>query len=151
MTVDDGILHSHTPYIGSVDDFDEPDNSLLCGADLNKPEVSMDYPDLDKYFTDVEIKAKFFPVFSKLLENQFMHGGSKYRAKNNKEFTDILCEAFPGRTGVEGVLWTMAKYLGRYNNYGREKDLLKVATYAFILWLKGGFYLKKDHDQDIKK
>lgn len=115
------------------------------------PELSMDFEDLDKYFTNIDQKKKHFPKFIELIKNQFWHGGSKYRAKRDKEFTDILCEAFPGRTGIEGVLWTMGKYLGRYNNYGREKDLLKVATYCYILWLKGGFHLVEEHEEDTDK
>jgi len=42
------------------------------------------------------------------------------------------------------------KYLGRYKNFGREKDLLKISAYMYILWLKGGFQFKEKHDEDIK-
>ncbi len=43
------------------------------------------------------------------------------------------------------------KYMFRYKNFHREKDLLKVATYCFILWLKTGGHLAETHDEDTNK
>jgi hypothetical protein len=43
------------------------------------------------------------------------------------------------------------KYLGRYKNFRREKDLLKIATYMYIAWLKEGYHKLEVHDEDIKK
>jgi len=63
--------------------------------------------------------------------------------------TDWVCEIVPGETGVDWVLGTMAKYIGRFINFKREKDLLKIATYCYIVWLKMGFHLNKDHDEDV--
>lgn len=106
---------------------------------------------LNKCDTNLDQKKKYFPKFIKLIKNQFWHGGSKYALNKEKEFTDGICEVFPGETGVDWILGTCMKYLGRYKNFGREKDLLKVATYCYILWLKGGFHLEKEHDEDTKK
>lgn len=106
---------------------------------------------LNTYSTTVEVKRKHFNKFAQLIKNQFEYGGSKYASNHVKEFTDLICETFPGESGVDWVLGTMMKYLGRYKNQGREKDLLKVAAYCYILWLKGGFHLNKEHDEDIKK
>lgn len=105
----------------------------------------------DHYNTGLDQKKDHFTAFTKLISNQFMHGGSKYKLKGDKEFTDAICEAFPGTSGVDWVLGTCMKYLGRYKNFGREKDLLKIATYMYLLWLKGGFHLNKEHDEDVKK
>lgn len=105
---------------------------------------------LNKYNTNVEQKKKYLKTFFKLIENQLIHGGSKYKGNNEKEFTDMICEAFPGETGVDFILSVCMKYLGRYKNFGREKDLLKISTYMYILWLKGGFQFKEEHDEDIK-
>ena len=108
----------------------------------------------DKETTGLKQKKDNYPTFSMLIQNQFNHGGAKYASSTSnaqKEFTDIICEAFPGDSGVDWVLGTCMKYLGRYKNFGREKDLLKVATYMYILWLKGGFYLNTTHDEDTKK
>jgi len=106
---------------------------------------------LNNHNTNLEEKKKNFKKFIKLIENQFMHGGNKYKLNNNKEFTDQICEIFPGETGIDWVLGTCMKYLGRYKNFGREKDLLKIATYMYLLWLKGGFHKLKQHDEDTKK
>ena len=103
--------------------------------------------------TTVEVKRKHFPQFAELIENQFNHGGDKYKASGGKEMTDLICETFPGDSGVDWALGTMMKYLARYKNFGREKDLLKIATYSYILWLKGGFHLldRKFHDEDTSQ
>lgn len=106
---------------------------------------------LAKYNTTVKVKREHFSKFADLIANQFNHGGGKYSLNGEKEFTDQICETFPGDSGVDWVLGTMMKYLGRYKNFGREKDLLKVATYCYILWLKNGNHLKEEHDEDVKK
>lgn len=106
---------------------------------------------LNKHSTTVEVKREHFPKFIELIKNQFDHGGEKYKATPDKEFTDLICESFPGESGVDWLLGTCMKYLGRYKNFGREKDLLKVATYMYIAWLKGGFHLEGQHDEDVKK
>ena len=106
---------------------------------------------LDKACTTVKQKKKYWHEFIELIKNQWWHGGDKYMLNEEKEFTDQICETFPGETGVDWVLGTCMKYLGRYKNFGREKDLLKVACYMYILWLKAGFHLSKKHDEDVKK
>jgi hypothetical protein len=110
-------------------------------------------PWLNRKNTGIEIKQENFDTFTELIKNQFWHGGDKYRLSHQvgKEFTDAICESFPGESGVDWVLGTQMKYLGRYKNFGREKDLLKVATYCYLLWLKGGFHLNQTHDQDIER
>lgn len=73
--------------------------------------------------------------FSLLVKDQFEYGAVKYRLKTDKEVTDLLVEQW----GLEWILGTMHKYVYRYTNLGREKDLLKIACYAYLLWLKFGF------------
>jgi len=104
---------------------------------------------LNHYDTAVPTKKKHFETFAQLIKNQFWHGGDKYKLSENKEFTDAICECFPGESGVDFILSTCMKYLGRYKNFGREKDLLKVATYMYICWLKGGFHKVDKHDEDV--
>jgi len=105
------------------------------------------------YNTDVKTKREHFPVFAKLIANQFKHGGDKYAldGQPDKEYTDLICEMSPGKTGFDWIFQTMAKYGGRYMNFGREKDLLKIATFAYIAWLKGGHHLSEKHDEDISR
>jgi hypothetical protein len=101
--------------------------------------------------TNLKTKEENFEEFVKLIKNQIIHGGEKYKGNDEEEFTDLICKSFPGESGIDWVLGTCMKYLGRYKNFGREKDLLKVSCYMYILWLKGGFHLEDHHDEDIKR
>jgi len=103
------------------------------------------------YNTDLKTKKKYWPKFVKLMQNQFEHGGEKYKLGEDKEITDWVNELAPGKSGIDWFLQTIAKYLGRFKNFGREKDLLKIAVYCYIAWLKKGFHKKKKHDEDINK
>ena len=86
------------------------------------------------------IKEKLNKFFE-LVNNQFTYGGKKYNADNSeKEATDILCE----RHGYRGLFWTMNKYIFRYRNFHQEKELLKIATYCYLLYLKRGFFVLKE-------
>jgi len=107
---------------------------------------------MDKtYNTDTKTKKECWPQFAKLIENQFIHGGDKYALNDGKEATDWVCELSGGETGADWILQTMCKYIARYKNFQREKDLLKIATYCFIMWLKKGHHLLGEHDEDTKK
>ena len=103
--------------------------------------------------TTVEAKRKNFDKFAKLISNQFNHGGDKYKLPgfDDREATDVISSVFGGESQFDWVLGTMLKYLFRFKNFHREKDLLKIATYCFILWLKQGNHLKEDHDEDVSK
>lgn len=105
------------------------------------------------YNTGIETKRENFQKFADLISNQFNHGGDKYAlaGQPDKEFTDLICEISPGKTGIDWVLQTMMKYIGRFLNFQREKDLLKIATFCYIAWLKMGCHLKVEHDEDNKR
>jgi hypothetical protein len=103
------------------------------------------------YNTNTETKAKEWSKFAKLIEDQFRHGGEKYKLGENKEATDWVCEGFPGETGADWMLGTMAKYLMRFKNFKRERDLLKMANYCFLIWIKMGFHINTTHDTDTRK
>jgi len=103
--------------------------------------------------TTCDVKAKHFQKFADLIGNQFKHGGDKYALPGmpDREATDVISSAFGGETQFDWILGTMMKYMFRFKNFGREKDLLKVATYCYILWLKQGNHLKVAHDEDTKR
>jgi len=103
------------------------------------------------YNTGLTVKRDNFEKFIKLISNQFEHGGEKYALGEDKELTDWVCELAPGNTGVDWILQTMAKYLGRFKNVKRERDLLKIATYAYICWIKLGFHIQSEHDEDVEE
>jgi len=78
--------------------------------------------------------------FFELIENQFQYGGQKYAQTETKEATDVLFDDF----GKNWLFGTIAKYVKRYSNLARERDLLKISCYMFILWLKRGFHLTRE-------
>ena len=105
------------------------------------------------YNTNVEVKREYFDQFVDFIKNQFEHGGDKYKVSedSDEEMTDMICRKFPGESGVDWALGLIDKYTGRFKNFQREKDLFKIATFAYIIWLKCGFHLNDEHDEDIKK
>jgi len=106
------------------------------------------------YSTIPSVKAKYWPKFAALMSQQFNHGGhEKYKLQGfeDREATDIISSVFGGESEFDWILGTMTKYIFRFKNLHREKDLLKVATYCYILWLKQGNHLKELHDTDTKR
>ncbi len=76
--------------------------------------------------------------FIELVNDQFAYGGKKYGLNSTRESTDVLFE----KHGHGWLFGTMDKYTFRYRNLQRERDILKIATYCFITWLKRGFWIK---------
>lgn len=105
------------------------------------------------YNTTIVVKKDNYKKFSDLIGNQFMHGGEKYKLPgfDDREATDVISQIFGGEDSNDWVLGTITKYVFRFKNFKREKDLLKIATYCYILWLKNGFHLQEDHDEDTKR
>lgn len=82
-----------------------------------------------------------FDTFVRLVEDQFKYGGVKYGDPNSttRETTDSLFE----NHGKNWLFGTIDKYTYRFKNLKRERDLLKIATYMYILWLKRGFFVQE--------
>lgn len=102
--------------------------------------------------TTVNVKQENWNKFSSLIENQFNYGGEKYKLQGfeDRESTDIISSVFGGNSEFDWILGTIMKYVFRFKNFQREKDLLKIATYCYILWLKQGNHLIENHDEDTK-
>jgi len=88
-----------------------------------------------------ELLNKFFGAVNR----QFSYGGVKYAQTSEKEATDVLFEDF----GANWLFGTIAKYVKRFSNLARERDLMKIACYMFILWLKRGFHLNEKGTKKI--
>ena len=103
--------------------------------------------------TTVDVKNANFEKFAALIGNQFKHGGDKYKLPgfDDREATDVISSVFGGPSEFDWVLGTMMKYIFRFKNFQREKDLLKIATYCYILWLKQGNHLAQTHDEDTAR
>ena len=80
-----------------------------------------------------------FNKFIKLVEDQFLYGGKKYALNDERESTDVLFD----KHGKNWLFGTIDKYTYRFRNLARECDLLKIATYVYILWLKRGFHVMR--------
>jgi len=129
------------------------DDCTTCMGECNRMEELYKKQIVTKCNTTVEVKRKYWPVFSNMVMNQFNHGGEKYLLDgfDDREATDVISSVFGGKSEFNWILGTMTKYIFRFKNFEREKDLLKIATYCFILWLKQGNHLKTTHEEDISK
>jgi len=96
--------------------------------------------------TTIQEKAKFWLQFEELIRRQWQHGGEKYAFSDDMEWTDVIREF-----DEHWVLGTILKYVGRYKILGRERDLLKIANYCFILWLQDGHHQRYSHDEDVDR
>ena len=81
---------------------------------------------------------KAFDTYINLCKDQFTYGGQKYGLTEKRESTDELFDAH----GKNWLIGTMDKYCYRFKNLQRERDLLKIGTYMYILWLKRGFFIQ---------
>ena len=84
--------------------------------------------------TSVKQKKELWPEFVKACESQWLCGGDRYKLSENKEFTDLVCEAV-GNIWIGG---TIIKYVGELKNEKPmpEVDFFKIAVWAFIWWIK---------------
>ena len=97
-----------------------------------------------KYDTFIEQKRKYFDKWVELIRDQFEYGGKKYAQGEKREATDLICEAW----GMEWRLGEMMKRLLRFKNLQREKDMLKLACEAYLVYLQMGYFKKHKHDSD---
>lgn len=87
-----------------------------------------------------------FNQFATLVQDQFTYGGKKYGINGNskRESTDMLFD----KHGKNWLIGTIDKYTFRFTNLARERDLLKIACYMYIMWLKRGFHVRDDGIND---
>ena len=81
--------------------------------------------------------GEFYKTFTNLVRDQFEYGGKKYALQEKRESTDELFDSF----GKNWLLGTMCKYVYRTKNVNRGRDILKLACYCYIIWLKRGFQI----------
>ena len=85
--------------------------------------------------TNIEMKREYFPKFVKLVEEQLSQGANKYANSNEREYTDLICDVVGTKQFIIG---NILKYSGRIINDDPRQatDIVKIATYAFLLWVK---------------
>jgi len=83
--------------------------------------------------TTIQLKREKFKEFCELIRQQFEEGAGKYSGNNEREATDFMTDYDPLY-----ILVTMMKYLWRIRNGDKRasEDIIKIATYAYIWWLK---------------
>jgi hypothetical protein len=88
--------------------------------------------------TSLKLKREMWPKFVAACESQWSGGGVRYALSDDKEFTDLVCEA----VGTGFIAGTLIKYVGEIINMRKagedipEVNFFKLAVYAFIWWLK---------------
>jgi hypothetical protein len=97
--------------------------------------------------TNLKIKEKYFPLFVSQIRDQLMKGAKKYAQSDEKEWTDLICDAVGTK---EYIIGCIMKYSGRIVNGDprQEEDVFKIATYAYLLWLK--LYAPDLPEDDLK-
>ena len=79
-----------------------------------------------------------FEEFMKGHVSQWEGGGTRYAYNDEKEWTDVICE----KVGNKWIGGNIIKYAGetynevRQGNKAPEVNLMKIAVYAFIWWIK---------------
>jgi hypothetical protein len=117
-------------------------HEIECAKQLGIP-VFFTLVDLVIYFMNKEKKVEgMFVKFVDLVRDQWEYGGKKYKLSdsNARESTDVLFD----KHGKNWLFGTIDKYTFRFKNLARERDLLKISCYMYILWLKRGFFLEED-------
>lgn len=91
--------------------------------------------------TSLKVKEKFFPRFHDMMMKQLKGGGKRYALGEDKEFTDLVCEA-GGEHGTNWIGQNIIKYVGEIINARlagkepQEVNFVKIAVYAGLWWIK---------------
>jgi hypothetical protein len=84
--------------------------------------------------TSVKQKKLLWPKFVKACESQWIGGGDRYALGEDKEFTDLICEAIGNNFCGSQIL----KHVGELINTSPKPEVgfFKIAVWSFIWWLK---------------
>lgn len=100
--------------------------------------------------TSVKQKKEFWPKFEAACRVQWEGGGNRYALGEDKEFTDLICEA----VGTKFCGSQIMKHTGELINTNpkTEAGFFKIAVWAFIWWLKEKENLtQRDEGEEITK
>jgi len=94
--------------------------------------------------TSIKQKEKHWEKFVEMCVNQWREAGNRYALTEEKEFTDLVCEAVAssGGHGEDWIAGNIIKYCGEIMNEKRlgnpvpEANFPKIAVWSFIWWLK---------------
>jgi len=79
-----------------------------------------------------------FGEFTKLIKELAVQGKAKYSGSEagRKENIDIIPDVLGEEGFVHFVLGDLIKRIIRFKNQRRERDLMKMALWAYLLWTK---------------
>ena len=112
--------------------------------------------------TSVKQKVKLWPKFINACKSQWEGGGKRYALGEEKEYTDLICEALSGGGNYDENNWIIGqilKYCGeiinakRFGENPQEVNYFKIAVYAFIAWIKQSDkgFTKRDKGEEFKE
>jgi len=84
--------------------------------------------------TSIKQKKELWPEFVDACKAQWECGGERYALSDNKEFTDLICEAVGNSFCASQIL----KHTGELLNENPKPKVgfHKIAVWAFLWWLK---------------
>jgi hypothetical protein len=81
-------------------------------------------------------KLARFEEFTNMMKTVALQGTDKYTGTKNKETVDIIPDVLGEEGYVSFVLGDFVKRIVRFKNQRREKDLVKMGLWAYLLWDK---------------
>ena len=83
-------------------------------------------------------KPTRFEEFTRLMKQLAVDGSNKYAGAeaNGKEAIDIIPDVMGEEGYVHFVLGDLLKRIIRFKNQRRERDLIKIALWTYLLWMK---------------
>jgi hypothetical protein len=87
---------------------------------------------------DVPQKLVQFEEFAELMKKLALQGTEKYSGAeaHKKENIDIIPEVLGEEGYINFVLGDLLKRIIRFKNQRRERDLVKMALWAYLLWMR---------------
>lgn len=87
---------------------------------------------------DIPEKLARFEEFTSLMKKLALQGTDKYTGAevDRKETIDIIPDVLGEEGYVSFVLGDILKRIIRFKNQRRERDLLKVALWTYLLWMR---------------
>lgn len=99
--------------------------------------------------TSIKQKKELWPEFVKACESQWRGGGERYALGEDKEFTDLICEAVKDFCAGQ-----IMKQTGELINTDPKTEVgfFKIAVWAFIWWIKEQENLtQRDKGEEFEK
>jgi len=87
---------------------------------------------------DIPQKLARFEEYTKLMKKVALQGTDKYTGAeaDTKETIDIIPDVLGEEGYIHHVLGDLVKRIIRFKNERRERDLVKMALWTYLLWMR---------------